>query len=67
MQEDDAGEALTAFAKKKEYDEEVIRNPEIIEAAAASVNEAADEAIAERKKRDSQEAISYDIKLKELV
>ena len=27
------GEALTAFAKKKEYDEEVIRNPEIIEAA----------------------------------
>lgn len=56
-----------AFAKKKEYDEEVIRNPEIIEAAAASVNEAADEAIAERKKRDSQEAISYDIKLKELV
>ena len=31
------GEALTAFAKKKEYDEEVIRNPEIIEAAAASV------------------------------
>lgn len=61
------GEALTAFAKKKEYDEEVIRNPEIIEAAAASVNEAADEAIAERKKRDSQEAISYDIKLKELV
>ena len=57
----------TAFAKKKEYDEEVIRNPEIIEAAVASVNEAADEAIAERKKRDSQEAISYDIKLKELV
>lgn len=56
-----------AVAKKKEYDEEVIRNPEIIEAAAASVNEAADEAIAERKKRDSQEAISYDIKLKELV
>lgn len=55
------------FENYQQIGAEVIRNPEIIEAAAASVNEAADEAIVERKKRDSQEAISYDIKLKELV
>ncbi len=60
------GETLTTFAKKKEYEEEAIKNPEIVKAAAESVNAVVDEAIAERKERDSRESISYDIKLKDL-
>lgn len=61
------GEVLTAFAQTKEYEEETIKNPEVIKAAAASVNAAVDEAIAERKEKDSHEAVSYEIALKNLL